>query len=47
MIVFLIILIVLIAAVLFLGGEGDSYGKGSITGAQEEKFGTSDRYYFL
>ena len=47
MIIFLIILIVLVAAVIFLRGEGDSYGKGNVTGRQENKFGTSDRNYFL
>lgn len=47
MVIFLIILIVLVAAVLLLRGVGGSYGQGNVTGTQEKKLGTSDRNYFL
>ncbi|MBL4594417.1 MAG: hypothetical protein JKX68_11475 [Flavobacteriales bacterium] len=47
MIVLFIIIVALIGAVLFLRGEGSSYGKGNAINAQKRRVNLSDKNFFL
>jgi len=47
MIILFIVLVSVVAVALFLRGEGDNFGSGNSTGAQQKKFSTSDKNYFL
>jgi preprotein translocase subunit SecG len=47
MIILFIVLIALLAIVLFLRGEGDSYGKGNAGRNEKRNFGISDKNFFL
>lgn len=47
MIVLFVIIVVLIGAVLFLRGEGDSYGKGNTFNNEKKRANVSDKNFFL
>ncbi len=47
MIIFFAILILLLLIVLFLKGEGSSYGKGNTTLSEKKSFGVSEKNFFL
>jgi len=47
MIVLFIVLVAVFGAVLFLRGEGDSYGKGNRFNDQKRKVNLSDKNLFL
>jgi preprotein translocase subunit SecG len=47
MIILFIIIVALIGAVLFLRGEGDSYGKGNTNFNEKKKVNVSDKHFFL
>ena len=42
-----IIIVTLLAAILFLGGEGDNYGKGSASSNGKRKVSISDKNFLL
>jgi len=47
MVILFIVLIALLAIVIFLKGEGDSYGKGNAGRSEKKSFGLSDKNFFL
>ena len=47
MIVLFVIIIMVFAAILFLRGEGSTYGKGNAGADEKKRFGVSDRNFFL
>ena len=47
MLILFIVLIALLAIVLFLRGEGGSYGKGNSAHQEKKSFSVSDKNFFL
>ncbi len=47
MLILFIVLIALLAIVLFLKGEGASYGKGNNANHEKKSFTVSDKNFFL
>ena len=47
MIVFVMFVVVVLAAALFLRGEGGSFGNTNVSESNKKKISTSDKNYFL